>query len=52
MTSIVAVQTAVQGGPSTMGDGRSTQHHHTTLIRHAARTHGNQEMVFCTPDGG
>ena len=50
MTSTGAVQTPVQGCPSTMGD--DFQLNTTTLIRHAARTHGNQEIVFRTPDGG
>jgi fatty-acyl-CoA synthase len=40
----------VQGCPSTMGD--EAQLNTTTLIRHAARTHGDQEIVFRTPDGG
>jgi fatty-acyl-CoA synthase len=40
----------VQGCPSTMGD--DAQLNTTTLIRHAARTHGDQEIVFRTTDGG
>ena len=39
----------VQGCPSTMGD--DAQLNTTTLIRHAARTHGDQEIVFRTKDG-
>lgn len=40
----------VQGCPSTMGD--DVQLNTTTLIRHAARTHGEQQIVYRTPDGG
>jgi fatty-acyl-CoA synthase len=40
----------VTGYPSTMGD--DVQLNTTTLIRHAARTHGDQQIVFRTPDGG
>jgi fatty-acyl-CoA synthase len=40
----------VQGCASTMGD--DVQLNTTTLIRHAARTHGDQEIVFRTTDGG
>ncbi|MCO7218544.1 long-chain-fatty-acid--CoA ligase [Klenkia sp. PcliD-1-E] len=40
----------VTGHPSTMGD--DVQLNTTTLIRHAARTHGDQEIVYRTPDGG
>ena len=40
----------VRGYPSTMGD--DVQLNTTTLIRHAARTHGDQQIVFRTPDGG
>ncbi|HYR24638.1 MAG TPA: AMP-binding protein, partial [Aquabacterium sp.] len=50
MTHPVAVSTPVQGCPSTMGD--DVQLNTTTLIRHAARTHGEQAIVFRTPDGG
>lgn len=40
----------LQGCPSTMGDGYPLNT--TTLIRHAARTHGDQEIVYRTQDGG
>jgi fatty-acyl-CoA synthase len=40
----------VKGCSSTMGD--DVQLNTTTLIRHAARTHGDQQIVFRTPDGG
>ncbi|AEB84062.1 long-chain fatty acid--CoA ligase [Alicycliphilus denitrificans] len=40
----------IRGCPSTMGDER--QLNTTTLIRHAARTHPEQEIVYRTPDGG
>ena len=40
----------VTGYPSTSGD--DVQLNTTTLIRHAARTHGDQEIVYRTPDGG
>lgn len=42
-------QQIVRGYPSTMGD--EYQLNTTTLIRHAARTYGEQEIVFRTPDG-
>lgn len=40
----------VVGSPSTMGDDLPLNT--TTLIRHAARTHGDREIVYRTPDGG
>jgi len=40
----------VKGCPSTMGD--DYQLNTTTLIRHAARTHADQEIVYRTPTGG
>lgn len=40
----------VRGCPSTMGDAR--QLNTTTLIRHAARTYPEQEIVYRLPDGG
>jgi fatty-acyl-CoA synthase len=40
----------VKGRPSTMGD--DVQLNTTTLIRHAARTHREQQIVFRTTDGG
>ncbi|MFP5069314.1 long-chain-fatty-acid--CoA ligase [Pseudonocardia nantongensis] len=40
----------VTGHPSTMGD--DVQLNTTTLIRHAARTHGDREIVHRLPDGG
>lgn len=40
----------VTGYPSTMGD--NVQLNTTTLIRHAARTHGDREIVYRTSDGG
>ncbi|MBO9651139.1 MAG: long-chain-fatty-acid--CoA ligase [Variovorax sp.] len=40
----------LQGCPSTMGDDH--QLNTTTLIRHAARTHADQEIVYRTPTGG
>jgi fatty-acyl-CoA synthase len=40
----------IRGRPSTMGD--DVQLNTTTLIRHAARTHGDQQIVFRMPDGG
>ena len=43
-------RTIVTGYPSTMGD--DVQLNTTTLIRHAARTYGDQQIVFRTPDGG
>jgi len=39
----------LRGHPSTMGD--DYQLNTTTLIRHAARTHGDQEIVYRVPDG-
>lgn len=49
-TTTAALSAPIQGCPSTMGD--DFQLNTTTLIRHAARTHGNQDIVFRTPDGG
>ncbi|MEU1549846.1 long-chain-fatty-acid--CoA ligase [Nocardia sp. NPDC005745] len=43
-------QNFVRGHPSTMGD--DYQLNTTTLIRHAARTYGDQEIVYRRPDGG
>lgn len=43
-------QEIVRGCPSTMGD--DFQLNTTTLIRHAARTHGDQTIVFRTANGG
>jgi fatty-acyl-CoA synthase len=40
----------IQGCPSTMGDDHPLNT--TTLIRHAARTHPEQEIVYRTPGGG
>ncbi|HEY2042667.1 MAG TPA: long-chain-fatty-acid--CoA ligase [Jatrophihabitans sp.] len=40
----------VRGHPSTMDD--DYQLNTTTLIRHAARTHGEQQIVYRLPDGG
>lgn len=40
----------IRGFPSTHGDDFPLNT--TTLIRHAARTHGDQEIVYRTPDGG
>jgi fatty-acyl-CoA synthase len=40
----------VKGCPSTMGD--HYQLNTTTLIRHAARTHADQEIVYRTPTSG
>ena len=40
----------VKGFPSTMGD--DYQLNTTTLIRHAARTHADQEIVYRTASGG
>ena len=40
----------VTGYPSTSGD--DVQLNTTTLIRHAARTHGDREIVYRTADGG
>lgn len=50
MTLTTGQETIVRGCPSTMGD--DFQLNTTTLIRHAARTHGDQEIVYRTPDGG
>lgn len=50
MTSTNELPLPIKGCPSTMGD--DFQLNTTTLIRHAARTHGKQEIVFRTPDGG
>lgn len=44
------VRDIIGGHPSTMGD--DVQLNTTTLIRHAARTHKEQQIVFRTPDGG
>ena len=49
MTDTVQPSQPVRGCPSTMGDAR--QLNTTTLIRHAARTHGDQEIVYRTPGG-
>jgi fatty-acyl-CoA synthase len=49
-TTTAALSAPIQGCPSTMGD--DFQLNTTTLIRHAARTHGNQDIVFRAPDGG
>lgn len=43
-------QEIIKGCPSTMGD--DVQLNTTTIVRHAARTHGEQEIVFRTADGG
>jgi fatty-acyl-CoA synthase len=40
----------IKGCPSTMGD--DYQLNTTTLIRHAARTHSDQQIVYRTTDGG
>jgi fatty-acyl-CoA synthase len=40
----------VEGAPSTMGD--DVQLNTTTFIRHAARTYGEQPIVYRAPDGG
>lgn len=50
MTNTVQSTKPVRGCPSTTGNER--QLNTTTLIRHAARTHGDQEIVYRTPDGG
>lgn len=39
----------IQGCPSTLGD--DVQLNTTTLIRHAARTHSEQQIVYRRPDG-
>lgn len=48
--AIQSTRTIVQGRPSTMGDHE--QLNTTTLIRHAARTFPEQEIVYRTVDGG
>lgn len=50
MTDNAPIARPVRGCPSTMGDAR--QLNTTTLIRHAERTHPEQEIVYRTPDGG
>jgi len=50
MTDTIQPTKPVRGCPSTTGNER--QLNTTTLIRHAARTHGDQEIVYRTPDGG
>ena len=50
MTNATKPQQIVQGCPSTMGD--DCQLNTTTLIRHAARTHPEQEIVYRTAGGG
>ncbi len=45
-----ATRSVVQGCPSTMGD--NYQLNTTTIIRHAARTHPEQEIVYRAPGGG
>lgn len=45
-----ASRTIVSGFPSTTGD--DVQLNTTTLIRHAARTHGEREIVYRSTDGG
>ncbi|CAJ0895725.1 long-chain-fatty-acid--CoA ligase [Ralstonia flatus] len=50
MTDTAQIAKPVRGCPSTMGDAR--QLNTTTLIRHAARTHPEQEIVYRTPGGG
>lgn len=50
MTTATKPQHIVQGCPSTMGD--DYQLNTTTLIRHAARTHPEQEIVYRTAGGG
>ena len=47
MTETVQPTKPVRGCPSTTGNER--QLNTTTLIRHAARTHGDQEIVYRTP---
>ena len=42
--------TVIRGFPSTHGDDFPLNT--TTLIRHAVRTHGDQQIVFRTVDGG
>jgi fatty-acyl-CoA synthase len=50
MTDTAQTTGPVRGCPSTMGDMR--QLNTTTLIRHAARTYPEQEIVYRTPSGG
>lgn len=50
MTHAAEPHQVVQGCPSTMGD--DCQLNTTTLIRHAARTHPDQEIVYRTVGGG
>jgi fatty-acyl-CoA synthase len=50
MTETSTNRPVVTGYPSTMGD--DVQLNTTTLIRHAARTHGEQEIVYRTAEGG
>ncbi len=50
MTAPQVPNDIVQGCPSTMGD--DYQLNTTTLIRHAARTHPEQEIVYRTANGG
>ncbi|MHB8190128.1 MAG: long-chain-fatty-acid--CoA ligase [Ferrimicrobium sp.] len=50
MTNHIKGREIVRGFPSTMGD--DYQLNTTALIRHAARTHPEQEIVYRTPDGG
>lgn len=50
MTSNPTDRAIVTGYPSTMGD--DVQLNTTTLIRHAARTHPEREIVYRLPDGG
>lgn len=50
MTSTFTTRPVVTGYPSTMGD--DVQLNTTTLIRHAARTHPEREIVYRTADGG
>lgn len=50
MTDTSQTTGPVRGCPSTMGDMR--QLNTTTLIRHAARTYPEQEIVYRTPSGG
>jgi fatty-acyl-CoA synthase len=50
MTDTAQTTGPVRGCPSTMGDMR--QLNTTTLIRHAARTYPEQEIVYRAPSGG
>lgn len=50
MTDTAQTTGPVRGCPSTMGDMR--QLNTTTLIRHAARTYPEQEIVYRMPSGG